>query len=146
MSIRSLLVHLTGGQLLMPSSVVAEVLSYHEPEDKREKPAWLIGMMKWRGETIPLTSIEKMLGIEATQEPSKEQRIIILYGIYTPQTLPFYAILSKDMPTSITVGVEAQQNPKPVKKDGISASVVVENKTAWLPDFEYLENLFQQAI
>lgn len=146
MSIRSLLVHLTGGQLLMPSSVVAEVISYREPENKRDKPAWLAGVMKWRGETIPLVSVEKLLGIEPKLENPKEQRIIILNGIYTPQNLPFYAILSKDMPHSLTVGIETQQNSKPVKKDGILASVMIEDQTTWLPDFEYMEKLFQQAI
>ena len=145
MSIRSLLIKLSGGQLLMPSAIVAEVLSYREPDDPRDKPAWLLGMMRWRGESIPLTSMEKLLGIPP-KEKSAEQRIIVLYGIYNPQTLPFYAILSTDLPHALMVGVETQQNPKPVKKDGVAASVNIDDKTTWLPDFEYLEKLFQQAI
>lgn len=146
MSIRSLLVHVSGGQFLMPSSVVAEVISYRPPEDKRDKPAWLKGMMRWRGETIPLVSMEKLLGIEPKDEDNKERRIIVLYGIFNPKALPFYAIISKDMPHSVIVGIETLQSPKSVKKSGVTASATIEEKTAWLPDFDYLEKLFQQAI
>jgi len=58
--VRCLLIPISGGQLLLPNSVVAEVFPYNEPERVAEnQPNWLLGLIDWRNQRIPLLSIEE---------------------------------------------------------------------------------------
>jgi chemosensory pili system protein ChpC len=141
-NVRSLLLQVTGGQILIPSAVVAEVLSYQSSEAVPDSPAWLGGILRWRGQSLPVIQIEHLLGIPF--KDASHKRIVVFYGIYTPDALPFYAILAKEMPSSITINATSLSNPKAIKRAGILASANIQERSVWLPDLEYLEQLLQK--
>jgi len=46
--------------LVLPSSAVAEIISYEKPKEISDAPDWLEGILNWRGINIPLTYLEKI--------------------------------------------------------------------------------------
>ena len=144
-SVRSMLVEIEGGRILLPSALIAEVLNYREADAPRDNPRWLKGMLRWRGEEIPMIELDKVLDSSGDSEV-EFARMLVLYGIYHPTVLSFYALPIREMPHVLNATPEILLNPKPVKRAGVAASVSIEERSTWLPDFEYLEKLFQEAF
>lgn len=44
--------------VLIPSAVVAEIVSVEDTEEVTDSPDWLLGKFMWRGKNIPLLSFE----------------------------------------------------------------------------------------
>ncbi len=146
-SIRSLLVPMNGGQLLLPSAVVAEITAYHSPEIVREKsPEWFAGLIEWRGQRLPLVFLEKVLALP-TANPTARFRTLVLYGLESPQTLPFYALVTADIPHVLSVNEESLSQVNEEKRNGLLATVKINQQdVAWIPDLTYLEHLLRKTI
>lgn len=143
--IRSLLIPLNGGQLLLPSAVVAEVTPYHKPETVADSyPDWLLGIVHWRDQSVPLVSIEKLLSLSMVI-PTAKHRLVVFYGLESTQ-LPFYAIVAAEVPRVINISESSLSNPGVETRPGLVFSAIINNKeTAWLPDLGYLENLLRKV-
>jgi chemosensory pili system protein ChpC len=141
-SVRSLLIPLSSGWLLLPGAMVAEVIPFRAPDQPNREENWFQGLFQWREQTIPLISFEKVAHLE---QPAHfdNPRIIICYGIKNAKKLPFYGIKTPSIPLSVNVNENTLKSPLPISEEhhGLSASVIVVNKTAWLPDIDYIEKL-----
>ncbi|MDM8559840.1 chemotaxis protein CheW [Candidatus Parabeggiatoa sp. HSG14] len=145
--IRCLLIPIGDEQLLLPSAVIAEVFPYNKPEYLVENaPNWLLGIFNWRNQRIPLLSIENVLSLPQIMTSVKKQRTIILYGLESTQTMPFYAFLATDIPRSIVITEETLINPNTDIHTGVAFQVTIKNKeTVWLPDLTYLETVLKKS-
>ncbi len=69
--------------LVLPSSAVAEIISYEKPKEVSDVPEWLEGILTWRGINIPLTYLEKIgshlawNSSEAKEERDASQKLYI---------------------------------------------------------------------
>jgi chemosensory pili system protein ChpC len=143
--VRCLLIPISGGQLLLPNSVVAEVFPYNEPERVAEnQPNWLLGLIDWRNQRIPLLSIEEALSLPVATS-AKKYRTVILYGLESTAVMPYYALRTAEVPRSVAVKEEDLTEPSSEKRTGLVFSVVYNTETVWLPDFSYLENLLKKS-
>ena len=57
--IRTQIIPLTDMNLVLPNTSIAEVIGYSKPSPVKKSPDWFLGMMNWRGLTIPIVSFEK---------------------------------------------------------------------------------------
>ena len=94
-SIRCIQLPLVDWQLLLPNSVVAEIISYTRPEQSGE--SWLDGMLGWRGVNVPVVSVEAMCQRNMV-EPGPRSRIAIIYNISGDKKLPYVGIILQDIP------------------------------------------------
>ncbi len=143
-TVRCLLIPVGGGQILLPSAVIAEVSPYNKPKPVSEnQPKWLLGIIDWRGQRVPLLSIEKALSLPVAT--SKKNRTVILYGLDFTQTMPFYAFKSADVPRTLAVTEEILTEPNTNLGAGLVFDVKIDKtEKAWLPDLGYLENLLKK--
>jgi len=149
-AIRCLLIPFGAGQLLLPTAVIAEVTSYNEPEQLNDnQPDWLLGIINWREQRLPLLSIEKALSLPMIHSVNKA-RTVVLYGLESPHTMAFYAIQTVDVPRTIAKVTKDNliNNPEAEKNTGLLFNVKVhQTETAWLPDLSYLEeNLLNKVL
>ncbi|RKZ41358.1 MAG: hypothetical protein DRQ49_05465 [Gammaproteobacteria bacterium] len=141
-AIRCLLIPVGEQQLLLPSTVITEVSLYHEPEPVFEhQPKWLLGIIDWRNQNIPLLSIEEALSLPLKVESSKKYHTVILYGLESTQKMPFYALRATDVPRSLAVTQETLTQSNPETQNGLVFNVAYESNKVLLPDVSYLENL-----
>jgi len=144
-TVRCLLVPLGAGQILIPSAVVAEVCPYSEPESDNQ-PNWMLGIINWRHQRVPLLSIEEALSLPVASSV-KKYSTVILYGLESTQTMPFYAFLSSEVPRTLTVTEETLSNPNANVGTGVVFKVKVDKtETALLPDLNYLENRLKEFL
>ena len=96
-SIRCMQLPLLGLQVLMPNSAVAEIIGYSEPEPEYKGSEWLDGMIFWRGELIPIISLEKMCKSESV-EPGARSRIAVIYNLNKDPDFVYLGIIMQDIP------------------------------------------------
>jgi len=144
--VRCLLIPIKGEQLLLPSAVIAEISPYKQHEQlDNNPPKWLLGVLNWRNQRVPLLSIEEALSLP-TDSTTPKYRTVIVYGLELSQTMPFYAFLATEVPRTLTVTEESLTKPNPDTHRGTVFNVTVQdNETALLPDLTYLENLLKNA-
>ncbi len=73
----AMLIPVSWGNLLLPCSVIAELVDFREPETVPDSPDWLMGIINWRQQTIPVVSFELMTG-QPLKKLSEETRLIVI--------------------------------------------------------------------
>ena len=106
-TIRCMQLPLTGFQVLVPNSAVAEIIAYTQPEKKGSE--WLDGMVFWRGVTIPVVSLEKMCQKDSV-EPGSRSRIAVIYNVEKDPALPYVGIILQDIPRAYLAEVDRMQD------------------------------------
>ena len=69
--IRTILAPLTNGYVMLPNSVVSEILEFTSPEPFKQGPAWLLGEVAWHHWQVPVINYEGMLKGSSTKITSK---------------------------------------------------------------------------
>ena len=98
-SIRCLSLPLEDTELLVPGSVVAEVIPYlsHTPIDL-DTP-WMLGRIPWRGLALPLVSFE--VAANVSNHAAIGRRVAVFNTVGGDPALPFYAVFIQAVPRLI---------------------------------------------
>jgi chemosensory pili system protein ChpC len=141
----TLLIPVTGKQLVLPNVTVAEIISYVEPVAELGKPEWYLGKFLWRNISVPLVSFEG-LNQEPVAGQHRERRIAVLNGLVNNQLLPFCGIVADGVPRLMRVmsdelsDEEAQAGPAELVR------VLVSGEPAVIPNVDFIQQEILQVI
>ena len=96
-SVRCMLLPLSGLNLLIPNSAVAEIVGYTEPREIAGSSDWFPGVVLWRGVYIPVVTIEELCG-RGVAGVGPRTRIAIVYNPEKDSELPYLGIHIQDIP------------------------------------------------
>lgn len=102
--IRALLAPLEGAKLLVPSSVVAEVIEYTKPAPYPHGPAWLMGELEWNGWQVPIISLAMLSGASNQDPATSAGRILIVKTLSESASIYYVGILISALPRLMTLG------------------------------------------
>ena len=134
--INTLLCRIEGGQLLLPDTLIAEVIEYQQAtiqmpsspatqdetdDEASERPLWYLGTLQWRQLSVPLVSLEA-LNSGGFFIHNHQLKIIILNSIGEHAHMPYWGFISKDTP----------------RMQRISADYLVADNTAELGNIEFM--------
>lgn len=136
----SLLIPFAGGKLILPRVSVAEVTGYLRPKPVRGAPDWLIGLINWQGQEIPLVSFEGMCGRKVPERAGRT-RIAVTHAIGEQINPPVIALLTQGYPYLVRV------NPAVLSVDSendfgtgpVLNRVRMANERPVIPDLEAIE-------
>lgn len=141
--IRCMVMPLDQELMLLPGSLIAEVVLYSEPEQPSSNaPVWLKGYLPWRGLRVPLVSVESFINKERTPVQASNKRVAIIKTLDASLGFPFYALLSRDIPRLVSIEPEAVSS---APTDGIeprrrvAAELLVGDERLMIPDIPALE-------
>jgi chemosensory pili system protein ChpC len=142
--ISSFYLPLSSGNLLLPNVSVAEVVEFQELEEQ-EGPEYFLGMIRWRGISVPLISYE--LANEQPFEFSSSSRVAVINTIGKEcERLPFFAIATQGIPRLVKIHEDsieaASDKPGPAE----ASRVRVDGEEASIPDLVYLESLIAKFV
>ncbi len=145
--IRGVMVPVTGGRVLLPNATVAEVISYTQPEQVANAPAWLLGRLAWRGWRLPLFSFPILAG-QLDEEPRANARVAVLKALGGHAGMPFLALLAQGFPrlTTITQELLIPTSDEHPHAPGIRAEVLVRDDRAIIPDLDVIEDMVARAL
>ena len=145
LQVRCLQLPLSGMNLLLPNTCVAEVAEYQEPIPAPHAPNWMLGMLMWRGSSIPLISFEQLLGGEQLVRGS-HVRMAIFNSFSGNRGLPFYAMELQGIPRIVNVRDEdiEQREQQHADLAPVQCRVVVEGDETIIPDLDIVEGMLIQ--
>ena len=126
--------------LLLPVSAVIEILGYREIMDADSDAGWLLGRFSWRNLTLPLISMERLLGVER-EETRGRKRIIVVHVFSDRLEAPFVGIEATGMPRMVKLNEENLDVVEGASWPGdwpVSHKVSVQETEALIPDLDRL--------
>ncbi|HEY0722373.1 MAG TPA: chemotaxis protein CheW [Gammaproteobacteria bacterium] len=143
--VRCLLMPFHGFNLLMPNTAVAEVVAYEKPKAVDQAPGWLKGFVAWRGRSVPVVSLENLMGsTEGT--PGSQARLIIFNALGEGAAVPFIAMVAQGIPRLHALKEEnLHYVPGSQKHEaGVLTRLLLDGNPVVVPDLEVLEKMLLQ--
>lgn len=135
------------GKMLLPHATVAEVVAYQKAEPVSHAPAWLAGMLLWRGLRIPLVFFEGACGESLPVSPPAQQKIVVLKTLGGDPELPFIALVMQGIPRALRVDKETvTPDSHDVTAPLILKHVNIQGQSAYIPNLDALENSVKMAL
>ena len=94
--VRGLSIYLQGISLVLPDSVVLQILPSADISPVDNAPTWLLGTINWHKLTVPVLSFEAASNHQ--YNPMEDPRVMVLKSINNIQVMPFYAIPLSGIP------------------------------------------------
>ncbi len=147
--IRALMVAVANGSVLVPNSLVSEIITAAAPDPVAGAPDWIRGRVLWRGWRVPLFSLSLLAGLADT-EPALNAKVIMLKALGGNPRLPFMAMSCIGFPrlTTIAAGelrtVDREDNAP--DRPGLLMDVLLREDRAMLPDLPAIQRLVEQAL
>lgn len=125
--------------LLVPSVCVAEVLPWRRIRDVGNSPDWLLGVMTWRGDSIPVLRFETLNG--SVDEPSREcECVAVMNRCRSAHGQAFYAVATDGLPRMVQVGEEDVFPEQTHLGVAESAAIKLGTEQLRIPNLGYLED------
>jgi chemosensory pili system protein ChpC len=132
------LIPLDGAHLLLPNISVAEILPWRRVKALNEGPDWCLGLLGWRGETIPVVRFEILNG--GGDAARKAGRcMIVMNRARTANGLPFYAIAAEGLPRMLQLTADDLSNESGRLGPAESVAVKLGTESAVIPNLDFLE-------
>lgn len=143
--IRSVMVPVTGVDLLLPNATVAEMIAYAEPDPIPEAVDWVLGTILWHGWQVPVISFSGLIE-ESEKEDLKGARLCILKTLINSDRMPYMALVTQGHPRLVTITRDNfEQVPTESNPIAVAGRAQVEGRDAVVPDLDRLGHLVAHA-
>jgi len=134
-------------KLLLPNAAVAEIVPIKNIINVANKPAWMLGYLDWRGNSVPLVSFEAMGGIRMPSLASGTIKAAILFTVGEDKSLPFISILVQGSPSILNVKEEEMlSNKEGITHPAVEDKVMIAEETYSVMNMENLEAIVKNVM
>ena len=129
--------------MLLPKSIVKEVVYKPTVNNYEDEEDWLIGDIEWEDYVIPVVSFEKLCNQPRVLK-TKNIRAVICYVIENSEAFPLYAIEVQSIPRPLILDSRALYNHDGMMSkhsELISHHVKIGSKELAIPNFQKLEEI-----
>ena len=95
--VRCMLLPMSSISLVIPSSAVAEIIGFSEPQKLPDSSDWFLGVVLWRGAYVPVISVEELCSLD-TVHLGPRSRIGVIYNPEKDEDLPYVGLHMQDIP------------------------------------------------
>lgn len=132
--------------LLLPTSVMAEVMDYQPPQPIEDAPPWLFGLVEWEGRQVPVFDFGALIHGVDPKPPAPRARVMVLKTLTDSNKMPYIGLLMTDLPRPATLKDSALEETGDEKKAlGVFSRVRFEGEDAIIPDMDRLSHLVRHA-
>ena len=132
--------------LLLPTSVLAEVVDYQKPSPMAEAPLWLIGQIEWEKRQVPVFSFFALINGGDPGEISSRSKIMVIKSLSKSGRVPYLGVVLSDLPRMTTVKeFDLEQTGDRSKSLGVFSRIKLEDQDAIIPDLDRLTHLITHA-
>ena len=145
--INSLIIPLAGQKMVVPQSGLAEVISREEAKPLEGGAHWLRGTINWRGQQIPVISLEQLCGRDAAQV-SKDSRFIVLYAVERLPGLNYFAVEVSGIPHPLRLhdGNLLKGGSQDSACMAVAMNVLAEGEEAVMLNAPYIEQQISEQL
>jgi chemosensory pili system protein ChpC len=129
--------------MLLPNAAVAEVGYYRVPDEKSDTPEWMLGSISWRGQTLPVISIELLCDYPVPAN-LVYSRLMIINSVRPDSSLPFYAVVTAGLPRPVMFGNHLVDEVEACSLQALQCRVFIGREQAVIPDLDHIQGLVEQ--
>jgi chemosensory pili system protein ChpC len=145
--IRTLLAPVTDGTIMLPGSVIAEVVDFSDPQPYEDAPDWLLGGMNWNEWHVPVLSFSMLAGVTDKEETNARNRVLIIKSLSESSSTPYLGLLISGVPRLAKVNSDSFTVAKnPAKSPGMFSEVTFNEEPAWIPDLDEIVRLVEPQL
>lgn len=139
--VRGLVIPLQGIRLVLPDSVILQILSSSDIVPLEGAPSWLLGNVTWQKRIIPVISFE--IASNHQYQEMYQPRIMVLKSVNNIDKMPFYAITLAGIPHPARLKEEniAVMENAVSTTPAILSEVLVEGEPTVIPNIDALEEM-----
>ncbi len=144
--IRTLLAPMPGGGVLLPGSMVAEVVNYDDSEPFDEGPDWLLSEVRWNGWQIPVVNFALLAGTTDDDTVPEKARVLVVKTLSVEASVLHIGFIIDGLPkvksvTPANLAETAGETP-----DGVFSHVMIEDQPAVIPDLDVLALTIEKTV
>ena len=132
-----LIIPLGKSNLLLPNVTVAEILPWRKIKKWDLAPQWCLGLIGWRGETVPVVRFEKLNDENFTTEAGR--CLLIMNRTQAGSARAFYGLAIDGLPRLVRFGNDDLKNISSTLKIADAAHLQVGLEQVTVPRLSYLE-------
>ena len=146
--IRTIVAPLKAGNVLLPNSAVAEILSYSTPDPLKKAPAWVLGEMAWRGWQVPVINVDHLLneGGSTSNSTTSKSRILVIKTLGESTQVNYIGLVIQGLPRLKKVTAQSLIEKR---TDGLPetvfSEVAIDDLQAFIPELGNLTRLVEEA-
>lgn len=145
--IKCLSLNINEGKLLLPNAAVAEIVPIKNIINVANKPAWMLGYLDWRGNSVPLISFEAMGDVRMPSLASGTIKAAVLFSIGEDKDFPYISILVQGAPDIINIKEEdILSNKEDVAHPAIEDRVMIAEEIYDIMNIEKLEEMVKEVM
>ena len=141
--VRSLWIPLREVNMLLPNVAIAEVSNFRVPDEQPDTPDWLLGTIDWRGQIIPVVSLELFCGDKIPANPVYS-RFIIVNSVRANSPVHHYALVAAALPRSILFDNTIVSDVQDCDLPALQCRVFIGREQAVVPDLDHLQETLEQ--
>lgn len=146
-NLRCLLIAVQGGQVILPNSLVVEVLPFATPLRIEMAPSWVVGAMLWHNLTTPLISLGRWI-FNVAPDVDANSRIIIVNTLGADSRLPHFGILGTAAPRPLNLqrqDIAPDQDIAEAERQrpGVLSWARYQDQSVLIPDMDAIEAVLQ---
>lgn len=143
--VHALIVPLSRVSLLIPSSLVAEVVNAGRLTSVALSPPWMLGILNWRSRPVPVVSFEVLAG-GAMPVATSRSKIVIFYPLQGRKPWEFFGVLTSAEAQPRTFhDAQALSSTVPNNNPYFAVALQLEQSLVGIPDLARLKKAFYPA-
>ena len=144
--LRCMMVTVDEQHLLMPTSVMEEVIDYQDPLPMESAPSWLLGHIEWDDRQVPVFSFGALINATDAGPASQRSKVMILKSLNGASRVPYLGVVLDDLPRPLTVKPEDLVETGDEQKSlGVLSRIRIGGEEAVIPDLDRLTHLVTHA-
>lgn len=140
--VQCVVIPLAQHSLLLPNVCVAEILPWRRIKSLPDAPSWMVGVLGWRGEMLPVVDFDAL----CTDAPSQagQARCLIVMNRSSARSSGFYALLANGLPRLVPVAAEDLEGEAQSDVPFEALKVQLGTELATIPDLKQIEQAVQK--
>ena len=125
--------------LLLPNVTIAEILPWRRIKSLENGPKWCLGLLGWRGETVPVIQFESLNGRSETAAGSRSRCLLIMNRARRATGREFYGLVATGLPRIVHLTDDDIANQSVRLGPAEVAALRVGTETAVVPNLSFIE-------
>jgi len=132
--------------LVLPTSVLAEIIDFEKPSAMESAPPWLLGQVEWNNRQVPVFSFSALINAADVGAIDSKTKILIIKSLAESARVPYLGILISDLPRMLNLtDSDIVQTGDDKKSLGVFSRVMLKDQAAIVPDLDRLAHLVTHA-
>ncbi len=125
-------------QLLLPNVCVAEIMPWRRIKTLSDAPAWCMGLVGWRGQTVPVVHFASFAD-PSNKAPAAARCLVVMNRSRTSRGPAFYALAAVGLPRMVQLVADDLQNAEAELNVADVMQVHVGTEQATIPNLAFIE-------